>query len=467
MGKLSTRPKQYQPHEQEGRYQRFNLKENPFPTEPVNKDSKDRRINGEIYEGEIREFEYLQIENTFLKHPQSDLNHPRLGYICDTSYIGRGNGKSAFLVNLLHCINREYCFDISSEVNKCFALYVTPESGGRTKTFASFVDLLFDATLRSGIVDACLAALRLQAIKSEHPDISLGAGENDEEALIERLNSKKWLEDKGVDLYVLSMRISESSFLQTLPKEFPLFSGSGSLFNHFVTADDFRTYYLELRKRGRERLDFFFSHMVDFFLASGFNGAYILVDDFERIPDFQSGRQRKDFAIELRSCLSDGMYRNARIGFYNMIFVLHAGVPQLISDAWRLSGLENRYPISPKIKSRHLVDFKKLNNKHVSLLLKKYLEEYRIKAVPWRDLDPFTPEAVDRIAELSEYNAGKILRASCDLLAKAVQDSGRTVIDADFVKAHSEGLDHDREDDVAFIEDPDAEDLKKKAMEGG
>lgn len=40
--------------------------------------------------------------------------------------------------------------------------------------------------------------------------------------------------------------------------------------------------------------------MVYLFLASGFNGAYIIVDDFERIPDFQSDRQKRDFALEIR-----------------------------------------------------------------------------------------------------------------------------------------------------------------------
>ena len=91
MDKFLKRPKQKQRADQESRYQRFYLTENPFPTEPVNKDSNDRRINGEIYEKDIRTQEYDQIEDAFLKHPQSDLNRLRLGYICDTSYIGRGN----------------------------------------------------------------------------------------------------------------------------------------------------------------------------------------------------------------------------------------------------------------------------------------------------------------------------------------------------------------------------------------
>jgi hypothetical protein len=151
MSNLLKKPKDHPTSDRAGRYERFHLSENPFPTEPVNKDSADRRINGDIYEAEIRTKEYSLIETAFLKTPQSDRNRLRLGYICDTSYIGRGNGKSAFLVNLAQTINANYCLDISDEANKCFAIYVTPEPGGRTKTFPAFLDLVFEAMLQSGI----------------------------------------------------------------------------------------------------------------------------------------------------------------------------------------------------------------------------------------------------------------------------------------------------------------------------
>ena len=62
----------------------------------------------------------------------------------DTSYVGRGNGKSAFIVYLQEQINQDYCLDISKEQNKCFAIRVLPESGGRTKTFESFIDIIIE-----------------------------------------------------------------------------------------------------------------------------------------------------------------------------------------------------------------------------------------------------------------------------------------------------------------------------------
>lgn len=75
MNKLLKQPKSQPQTDTVGRYERFHLSENPFPTEPVNRDSSDRRINGNIYEDAIRTKEYEHIENSFLTRPQSDRNH--------------------------------------------------------------------------------------------------------------------------------------------------------------------------------------------------------------------------------------------------------------------------------------------------------------------------------------------------------------------------------------------------------
>jgi len=462
INKLLKKPKRVQNLNPEGKYHRFFLKENPFPVSPVDKNSTDRRINGEIYEDEIRAIEYAQIEDAFLKQPQSNLNRLRLGYICDTSYIGRGNGKSAFLVNLARKINKEYCLDITNGENKCFALYVTPEAGGRTKTFISFTELIFASILQSGFINVCLASLRLDAAKELYPEIDLTSDYEDEENFISNLNNTAWLREKGFDLKKLSQKIYENNFLQHLPANFPMIP-TLSLFERVaVTENDFEIYFQSLKK-GAEQINFIFSHLVQFFMASGFNGAYLLVDDFERIPDFQTTRQRKDFAIELRSCLLDGQYINSRYGFYNMLLVLHAGVPQLISEAWSTSGLGNRYPISPKTESKHLIKFEKLNINHVSMLLRKYLEIYRDGHVD-NGLVPFTNEAIHLIAKNNDNNAAGILKTSYELLEKAAEISAQNLIDENFVKecGVKEHEYHDIHDDSPVSGEHET-DLMKKA----
>jgi hypothetical protein len=462
MSKLLRKPKQQQSVDLEAKYQRFALTENPFPTSPVNKDSTDRRINGKIYEADIRSKEYEKIETEFLKAPQTDPSHLRLGYIMDTSYIGRGNGKSAFLVNLIDRINREYCLDISDELNKCFAVYVAPEPGGRTKMFDSFVDLIFEAIYSSGIIASSLASMRLDAIAEAYPDVNID--EEDEQKLIASLNSEEWLRAKGIESRKLMDVILENDFLQKIPSVFPLLSSRHGLFDSFISAESFLTAY-QNSKKGREKLDFVFSHLVQMLMASGFNGAYIFVDDFERVPDFQSGRQRRDFPAELRSVLLDGPYENARYGFFNMFLVLHAGVPALISEAWSSSGLDQRYPLSPKVASPHLILFEKLSREHVSLLIKKYLDEYRSDSFSGDDLTPFTLNAINIIAEANEYNAAKILRTCSALIEKSLADD-RDNIDEDFVRTEIEKREGVMSREEPSLDDSSATDLMQKATDG-
>ncbi len=462
MSNLLRKPKQQQSVDTEVKYQRFALTENPFPTSPVNKDSTDRRINGKIYEADIRSKEYEKIETAFLKASQTDPSHLRLGYIMDTSYIGRGNGKSAFLVNLIDRINQEYCLDISDEVNKCFAVYVAPESGGRTKTFDSFVDLIFEAIYSSGLIALSLASMRLDAIAEAYPDVHVD--EEDEQKLIASLNSEEWLRGSGIESRKLMDVIWKNEFLQKIPDVFPLLSSRHGLLDSFISAESFLTAYHN-SKKGREKLDFVFSHLVQMFMASGFNGAYIFVDDFERVPDFQSGRQRRDFATELRSVLLDGSYENARYGFFNMFLVLHAGVPALISEAWSSSGLDQRYPLSPKVASPHLIPFEKLNREHVSLLIKKYLNEYRSDLFFGDDLTPFTLSAINIIAEASEYNAATILRNCSALIEKSLADD-RNDIDEAFVRTEIEKREGVVSGEEPSLDDSSATDLRKKATDG-
>jgi len=464
MSKLLKKPKEIQKVDIPAKYQKFNLTENPFPSEPsVNKESKDKRINGEIYEMEIRKKEYDQIENVFLKAPQSNSTHLRLGYIIDSSYIGRGNGKSAFLVNLQQTINKDYCLDISNENNKCFSVYLTPEPGGRTKTYSSFVDLFFNSILNSNIILNCLASLRLEAINNIYPGFDPFSDDANESNLIANLNSRDWFEQHNFDYSRISEFIYKNDYLQDLPNSFPLFAGRSTFLKKFVTQSDFEYHYLNELKKGKERLDFVFTHLVRFFQSANFNGAYILIDDFERILAFQSARQKKDFALELRSSLFDGSYASSKYGFYVFFLVLHAGVERLISDAWAESGMENRAPISLQKSAKHIIIFDKLSRDHVSLLIQKYLSEYRISAETDNPLFPFKEEAINIISEISEYNAAKILKMSYNLLDKAADISDQKIIDDKFVNKNIDMQAIFEDKGLPTIDDAESVDLLKKA----
>ena len=145
MKNLLKKPTSEIPTDRKAKYEILNLKENPFPNTPfVNKISPDDRYNGSIYEASIRQEELDLIIDNFIKVPQSSPNHLRLGYILDNSYVGRGNGKSAFTLNLIDKVNDDYCLDLSNNINKCFGLHISPLPSGKSKTFYDLVDLIFE-----------------------------------------------------------------------------------------------------------------------------------------------------------------------------------------------------------------------------------------------------------------------------------------------------------------------------------
>jgi len=454
--KYSRRPKaELVP--QQGRYERYNLRENPFPSSPyVNLNSSDARTNGEIYEPSIRAQEYRAIEENFLKVPQSNPNHLRLGYMIDNSYTGRGNGKTALLINLQKKINQDFGLSISNELNKYFAIILVPETGGKTKTFEAFVDLFVSRIFEANVIEDSLISLLLEAIIELYEDFENHF--SSEEDLKNKLQSPKWYMDNHIDFRNISKQILSNSYFQDLPPDFPIFS-LASLVSRLVNQNDFKEYFKNL-KRGKPKIEFAFSHLVNLFLAAGFNGAYIFVDDFERIPDFQSERQKRDFALELRTCLFDGLYTNARTGFYNLILVLHPGVPRLIQSAWQESGLEQRSPILGTHKN--VIRLEKIKAEDAFSLVQKYLQAYRIEEVAADTFSPFTKEAVAKIAELNEFNAAKILKMAYEVLERAIQ-SNISEIDVDFLLSTDEANQLTEKRQVSGISETNTKDLMKES----
>ncbi|MDX2173609.1 MAG: hypothetical protein SFY56_10830 [Bacteroidota bacterium] len=461
LNKLTQKPTESVNITEVGRFEIYNLKENPFPRSPfVNKSSTEDKLNGNIFEIAVREKEFEKIKNCFLKVPQANVDHQRLGFINDTSYIGRGNGKSAFLINLLKRINDNYCLDLSDNKNKCFAIFTVPEGGGNIKSFDKFVDLIFDSIIESNIINIAFAMLRLDILIRKYPKLSFDDTSFIE--LVENLNSLEWLTEKGIDIYDLNDEIKKNPYFKELNNELPI-SNSPGFFHSISNQKTFVEHYKKLKK-DQEKNDFVFTGLVMLFLAAGFNGAYILVDDFERIPEFQSATQKKDFATQLRTILFDGMYLNSKIGFFNFLLALHAGVPRLLETAWSESGMENRVPLNPQTESNNVIAFEKLNERHSVLMLKKYLEHYRIKSVAKGDeLFPFNEKSVKLISEYSEYNASKILKMAHQLIDKAASEK-RKLIDENFVKTFkNDSKDFSIEIGSSDIITTKTVDLKKKA----
>lgn len=452
MSKLLRKPKSVDNKDVKSKYELLNLIENPFPVTPfVNKVSPDNRYNGSIYESSIREKEKERLISNFICQPQADPNHIRLGYILDNSYVGRGNGKSAFALNIINAINNEFCLDISGEVNKCFGLHITPEPSGGTKTFSTFTDLIFESLIDKRIIDYCLATLRLEAIIEEYGEFDIDAEFNDDDDLVEKLNNPDWFKEKSYEIAKITNSIYKHEGFNKISIQFPLVRDRNMFVgNRLITQDDFKKYYFEILKKGKERINFVFNDLVLFMESAGFNGAYLIVDDFERIPDFQSEKLKQEFALELRTNLFDGILENARIGFYNFILVLHAGVPRLMEKAWAISGMNRRSPmmIEEGVPSNHIINFDKLNVDHAKLLIEIYLDQYRLDKHKSSGISPFTDEAVEIISEKAELNASSILEKAHMLIEYAVKECVSEIDKAFVDKIIGKSTDLSVDDDI-------------------
>lgn len=429
------RPTSTQDPQAAARYEKFNLQDNPFPSEPVvNQESTDKRLNGDLYEVEISRELREKFVDAFVRPPHSDPNHLRMCFLSDESYIGRGNGKSAFLINLQNKINHQYSLDLSSNVNKMFAITITPLPSGRTKTFQQLCDSIFDAIVRAGHLKTCLAMVWFSALNELKPDFRDVVSFKRDEEFLEFFSTPDWFDQLGIPESSLMDWLRSQPYLQSSS----IFSGRSHLFSNLITSTDLIEHYSSMSIRDDQRVDFIFNDLVALLMIAGFNGGIIFVDDFERIPGFQNTRQQKDFALQIRSAFYDGYSLNARTGFFTITLVLHAGVHRLIGNAWSESGMENRAPIEPNLASSHVIQFKPMRPSDAILLVKRYLTEFRITQE--RDqLRPFTKEAIEDIGERSEYNAAKILKACYSLLDQAAFDSNVICIDRIYVEA-SKGL---------------------------
>src|SRR5690606_5914809 len=129
-------------------------------------------------------------------------------------------------------------------------------------------------------------------------------------------NNKDWL-NKNTNIYTneLTREILKVEWLSSVSGDFPLTQNLKST-NHLVTNSDFIDHYKSIRKE-HYKMNIIFNDIVKLILSVSFNESYILIDDFENIPQLQSSNQKKEFATQLRTILFDGGYLNAKTGFFN------------------------------------------------------------------------------------------------------------------------------------------------------
>ena len=93
----------------------------------------------------------------------------------------------------------------------------------------------------------------------------------------------------------------------------------------------------------------------------------------------------------------------------------------------------------------------------------KYLSEYRITDFQRDPLFPFTLDAAQRIGELSEYNAARMLKMVNELLEKAADTSDETVVNSSFIDKNLDVIEDESNGTMPTIKRTGSIDLQKKA----
>ena len=432
MNKLIRKPKSESGVRTSNIFERFNLKENPFPYNPfIEPISDDAKRNGTIFSREIRKRELEQFYDTFLTIPLNE-DHDRIGYLLESSFTGRGNGKSAFLVHLAREINADYGLRTSNELNKTFAIYLKAKSGGENSKFWQVTKDILEDICNRGIIEDCLLVIRYKVLEQngwlEKVEKELVAEED-----FVKLNDNTWLTNR-IDFPIFHAKfkgkLRDFGIDDLLLKEISYRSDQASSKIKIMLESKPDSW---LKKEVNNIL---FDNLVRIFVLADFNGAYILIDEFEKIAEFQKPNERIEFAHELRQKILESSQESGLGDFFMYILTMHPGTQRLILEAWERSGINARSPLPSEdiVKQNHVILFDDIKKSDIKHLLAVYLSFYRIDESnsAKSEIYPFTMDAINLISELVKFNAAKILKFS-HLLIRKLAKSDAEIIDQDFV----------------------------------
>jgi hypothetical protein len=415
-------------------YSKFNLKDNPFPYNPfIEPESNDPKRNGTIFNKNIRSKEFDKFVKSFLTEPLSG-DHNRIGYLVEASYAGRGNGKTALLVNLQKLINDDFGESFSGGSNKTFAVYLKGKSGTSVKFWQLCEEIIKEVCTKK-ILEDCFITLRYEAISEDETLLSkLNSVLTTEDDYIRLLDNTFYLET-GIDFATINSRIKS----RLIDAGF-----TGELVNRICYKSDNASQivleYLNKKNDSWKKKDltrFLFDELTRIFMLAGFNGSYILLDEFEKIVDFQKPSERIEFAYDLRQGILEGNSQSAIHGFFMLILTMHPGTQRLILEAWEKAGINARSPLPSEdsIDSPHVILFDDIKKQDIKALIEVYLDFFRLdhNDLKRTGLYPFTEDAVNLIADVSKYNAARILKFCNLALTEFANSNSINGVDQGFV----------------------------------
>lgn len=410
---LFRKPKKV--NEVERKYEYLGFTQNPFPNEPAVKPySADYRVNGSIFLEKIRKQEIKDFRDHIVNAPN------KIGLLMDyAAYKGRGIGKTAFLNHMKNYINSDLGNDISNGDSVLYAVYVSPSADKKNRTLSDVAHSIFTAMHKEGLFLTVFCRLRaLSGLMDDVIDNTVNESNYED-----TIANDDWLKKHEVDVQKVNSFVMNELVNAGIADDTPyLFGGSYPSFKTLL-EDDKNDFFW--KKQG---LDFLFNKVEKLLKAALFTNCIILLDEAEKMIQYQNFNERRALCDNLRYYFIDGSCSNAMDGFFKIVLTIHPNSQELLMPHWAAAGLDRFCSLGGDTSSENTIFFKPMSNDSmmISELAEIYLQKSRIDPND-STINPFNQEAIDYAMEKSDRIPGRFLKMLYLMIEKAVQNQWQSI----------------------------------------
>lgn len=435
----------------------YRLRENPFPSMALFVSAtNDPRTNGEIYDREFRLEEEKRFFERFVLPPTTDKPLP-IGFLrLDPQAGGRGNGKSTFLHHVMVRVNtaswRDWPVDPDDPRLSAVAIHLLPEPR-KQNNFFELLRLLFNTLYRAEISSPPGRRRLVHKIDGEiRASLLLDVlPEEKAEELSARPAAEVVADLESPDLFAVLLKglgIGPRILADAARKRLQATSQS-SLDNDFVkgflaNGASIEAVWREWLGNGwaasdhrwkRSGARWLTDGLVPVLMIAGYRRLFVLLDEFEKIYIYQTGRKREEFLDLLRQVFYEQDSAAVRMQFLTTVLSIHPSIETYLKNPWARVGLHQLAPIAPDEIKRISVELGKSTPERLTHLLVTYLDYFRAEDDPDRGtIYPFAPGALDPAMLKARLYPRDTLRYAHAILRKATSDGVPAPIDLAYVK---------------------------------
>jgi len=430
-------------------YQRlYGLSENPFPVNALFVASNDDpRRNGKIYDPEFRKDE----EHTFFeKFVQSPIGDPplELGFlIVDPQAGGRGNGKSTFLFRLMRRINEQDWGDWpkNPDAPELFALgvHVLPEPR-KQKNFFELVRLVFETLYNRGLLKVIDGYLRASILLKRASPIQLSLLEAmTPDERIEKLSS-----GKSFTVLLEMLGFSPEDFRAEVEKSLEEILGRGVsgdfLLRYLDEGADLQALWEAWEREDVVRSDYRWQRygaewlvngLMAVLIAAGYRHFHLLLDEFEKIYQYQTSKKRDEFLDLFRQHFLERDSVAVKKRYISALLTLHPSIVPYLRENWARTGLEQFAPLASNRVGIPSITLGASNSAKLNHLLVTYLDYFRLDKAHRGQLYPFETGALDPAFKAARFYPRDTLWYAANILQKAAREELPAPISESYVQS--------------------------------